>query len=118
MKPFVHSGAPRNSIASVYFRNGICKAPPVNHRFLFCLLCLDSFLYISYVELADTGGKKAYQEFLIAKYFLSGESKFCVLFVSPNEKLIFGKCCLRYCAILHNCAGVFWGVTTCTGPAG
>lgn len=71
----------------------------MNH-FSPCLLFLDSFLYISYVELADTEDKEVYQEFLIAKcfvlFFKSEKSKFCILFVSRNEKFIFDERCLRY----------------------
>lgn len=43
-----------------------------------------SFLYILSIELADIEGKKAYQEFVTAKY-LSGKSQFCILSVSAKD---------------------------------
>lgn len=55
--------------------------------FFYCLLFLDPFLYISYVKLADTEGKKPYQEFSQQNTFIRQKQicYFVFFFLSPND---------------------------------
>lgn len=53
--------------------------------FFYCLLFLDPFLYISYVELADTEGKKSYQEFSQQNTFIRQKQICYFVFLSPND---------------------------------
>lgn len=109
MKPFVHSAAPRNSIASVYFGNGIYKAPQMNHFFFSCLLFLDSFLYLSYVELVDTRGQGGFPRISHSEIFFyqaKANSVFCLQV--RNEKFYVGKMLSEIQrAVPQKCAAVF-----------
>lgn len=53
--------------------------------FFHCLLFLDPFLYISYVELVDTEGKKPYQEFSQQNTFIRQKQICYFVFVSPDD---------------------------------